>query len=193
MKAKSRLKQRVETVKKELPSVIQAESRLTSSSEGRVKPPAASPTARLPQRPAPTLRLPEKFNVRKHLTFLPTLLLSFPFYFGVYYLVTNVHPAEIRNQVFPNSYLTFHAALFLANFLLFSFFFLNSRRGVLAALFIEILVFIKIQHFVVPWYVILSLLSIFVIIEILLTGLQKLESNIAPAPIQKRKPIRSRS
>ncbi|HEX9817364.1 MAG TPA: hypothetical protein VGA89_00490 [Patescibacteria group bacterium] len=85
--------------------------------------------------------------VTSRLQFLPLLLLASLFYGGVYLLVTQVSPNQVRNIVLSNSFLPFHAFLLPANFFFFTFLTLSKRWGLLVALAIQWLLFLKLQNF----------------------------------------------
>lgn len=104
---------------------------------------------------------------------IPTLVLALLSYAAVGYLVFNIHPGSIQNWLFPNSYLPFHLLWFTANFFLFSFLLLNSRRGYLVAFFLAIVGFLTLQSFKLTPKFAIVLLVLFAIIEILGTILEK--------------------
>lgn len=172
MKAKSRLKQPLDSQ----PPVSEPIAPVSSSSSHSL--PSQNKISETPTHSHHTRQATAKssFNWKKYIPYIPTLLLSLPFYFGVFYLVTRVYPSEIKDSFLPNSYIIFHIILWFANYLLFSFLFLNARRGFLAAILVGILVFARIQSYILPWQVIIGLIGIFVIIELLLLGIHKLSS-----------------
>ncbi|MFH2118602.1 MAG: hypothetical protein ABII10_02620 [Candidatus Paceibacterota bacterium] len=86
-------------------------------------------------------------TVTDRLRFLPLLVFALGFYAGTYWLLTNIRPNQINNLVLPNSYLPFHALLLSANFLFFTFITLSKRWGILIALIIQWLLFLKLQNF----------------------------------------------
>jgi hypothetical protein len=87
-----------------------------------------------------------------HLKFLPLLFIAGLFYAGVYWLVTQISPSQVRSILLPNSFLPFHALLLPANFFFFTFVTLSKRWGLLAALVIQWLLFLKLQNFTLdPW------------------------------------------
>jgi len=94
-----------------------------------------------------------------------TLVLAGLGYLGVIYLVTHVDPARIANLPLPHFYLPLQALFLISNVLLFSFVWLNSRRGLLTALWLQIQLFLKLQLVIVSWQLALMLLIVFVIIE----------------------------
>lgn len=190
MKAKSRLKRPPETP----PEVSDAPATRTRPTPTPVlsKPLAqAAPTHHQTSRqtqPSST------FEWKKYVPYLPTLLLSLPFYFGVFYMVTKVYPAEVKDTLVPNSYLLFHLVFWIANYFLFSFVWLNSRRGFLSALLVGVLLFARMQSYVLPWQIILGLIGIFVIIELLLSGVQRISQalpadSLTPAPHRPRRRV----
>lgn len=84
--------------------------------------------------------------VNNRLRFIPLLILALLFYSGVYWLVLNIRPSQISDLLLPNSYLPFHALLLPANFFLFTFLTLSKRWGILIALIIQWLLFLKLQN-----------------------------------------------
>lgn len=105
----------------------------------------------------------------RYIRHLPTLLISLPFYAGVYLILTRINPHTIEDFLIPNTYLPLQLVLFLANFFLFSFLLLKSRRGFEVSLLINWGVFLKLQaitNFLTP---LLGLVGILVLIEIGLT------------------------
>lgn len=104
---------------------------------------------------------------KRYLKQLPTLLVSIPFYFVVYYIITTIQPTAIQHLFIPNTYLPLQVPLFIANFFFFSFLFLKSRRGFLMSFFISLLLFFRLQNIVFEWQWFLLLTGIFIGIEIL--------------------------
>ncbi len=105
----------------------------------------------------------------KYLNYLPTLVLGGLFTIGLYYLVSTVPPDQIKHFIISNSYLPFTLGLFLSTWFITSFLLLNSRRGLLISLFLNWLVFLKLQQVVMsPQLVLISFIP-FVIVEVFLT------------------------
>ncbi|MEX0895414.1 MAG: hypothetical protein WDZ94_00570 [Patescibacteria group bacterium] len=86
--------------------------------------------------------------------YLPTLLLSLLCYLIVFYILTQVHPASIAHLPLPYSYAPLQIALAAGNFLLFSFLLLQRRQAIIVSSWIAVLLFLKLQLFVVHWLVI---------------------------------------
>jgi len=96
---------------------------------------------------------------------LPTLVFSLFWYGLLFFIISNVRPQSIQNFLIPNFYLPFQIVMFLANWFLGSYVLLNTRRGLIAALFFQSLVFLKFQQVILSWQISLGLLLFFVIIE----------------------------
>lgn len=101
----------------------------------------------------------------KYLKHLPLLILSFPFYFAVYYILINVYPKDIANIGIFNSYLVLLIPFFLANKFLLDYLFLNSKRGSGISFILTILLFLKLQHFIFEYWWFLPIVIFFVIDE----------------------------
>ncbi len=95
----------------------------------------------------------------------PTLIISLPFYYLIYYLFNNVFPTEIANFPIYNSYLGLLIPFFIANMLLLSYLFLNSRIGAFFSLILTIALFLKLQHFIFPYWLFIPIVIVFVIYE----------------------------
>jgi hypothetical protein len=110
-------------------------------------------------------REPVSTNQQKYIKHLPLLILSIPFYFAVYYILTNVYPQDIANIPIYNSYLGLLISFFLANKLLISYLSLNSRRGTNISFVLTILLFLKLQHFIFEYWWFMPIMIFFVIDE----------------------------
>lgn len=86
-------------------------------------------------------------SLTTYLRFLPLLLFAAIFYAALAWLITHVHPTQIKSWLLPNSFIPFHVLLLLGNFFLFTFLTLSKRWGIFVALAIEWLVFLKLQNF----------------------------------------------
>lgn len=95
----------------------------------------------------------------------PTLLISLPFYYLIYYIFNNVFPTEIANFPLYNSYLGLLLPVYIANMLLLSYLFLNSRIGAFCSLILTIALFLKLQHFIFPYWLFIPIVIVFVIYE----------------------------
>jgi hypothetical protein len=96
-----------------------------------------------------SITLPSLKPLRGYFRHLPLLILAAPFYAGLYWLLTNVRPDQVKNWLLPNSYLPFHVLFFLGNFFFFTFLTLSKRWGIFIALALEWLIFLKFQD--VTW------------------------------------------
>lgn len=102
---------------------------------------------------------------KRYLKHLPLLILSIPFFILIYYILHNVYPQDLGNTPINNSYLGLLIPFFVANSLLFSYLFLNTRRGSSASLFITVLLFLKLQNFIFEYWWFISIVIVFVIYE----------------------------
>jgi hypothetical protein len=101
---------------------------------------------------------------KRYLNYLPTLVISLPFYVGVYYLVTHFYPSQLRHWLIPNTYLPLQLLLFGGNFFFFSFIFLKARRGFLFSLWFAWSLFLKLQP--LENYLVVSAVSLLVVVTI---------------------------
>lgn len=90
-------------------------------------------------------------KIISYLRFLPLLVLSLILYAIIIWLMKSAPPSEIANILLPNFYLPFMVPLFFANLFFFSFLFLNTRRGLLLSLVIQIIVFLRLQQVIFEW------------------------------------------
>lgn len=100
--------------------------------------------------PTPSRRLassPSLAGAHKYVRFTPLLLMAALSYSGVAWLVTHIPPERVQNWLLPDSYLPFHIPLFLGNFFLCTFVTLSKRWGILIALTVAWLFFLKLQGF----------------------------------------------
>ena len=99
---------------------------------------------------------------KKYLHFMPCFLLALGTYFLLYLLIRKIYPTQIQNFVIKNSYFPFFALLFVANFFFFTFLFLNQKIGLLLALFINLILYFRLNQFVFngPNFLSLSLLTV---------------------------------
>ena len=82
---------------------------------------------------------------KKYLNYIYFLLLAILMYFLLYLLVSRVYPNQVQNFIFKNSYLPFFSILFIANFFLFAFVFLNKKIGIIVSFLINLLFYFKIN------------------------------------------------
>ncbi len=110
-----------------------------------------------------------KFNdisrPRKYIKHLPLLILSIPFYLLVNYTLHNIYPQDIANIPVYNSYLGILIPFFIANTFSLSYFFLNSKRGFDISLFLTLILFLKLQHFIFEYWWFIPIVIVFVIYE----------------------------
>lgn len=84
--------------------------------------------------------------LKKYLRHLPTLLLAIPFYWGVWYILSNVFPSQIKDFFLINTYLPLQIPFFLGNFFFLTFLTLKSRTGFLLSLLMSLFLFFKLQN-----------------------------------------------
>ncbi len=100
---------------------------------------------------------------KEYFLHLPILMLGLLAYIGVAFIFLTIEPASIQNVLLPNTYLPLLAVAAAGHFCLFSFLFLNSRRGFLISLGLTALLFLRLQQVLtVPltFWITLSLISI---------------------------------
>jgi hypothetical protein len=143
--------------------VPKARSRLKSS-HYHPAPPVnlanSQPATRLKKHDRPSQHLA---HYRQHLALL---FLSLPFYLIVGTILTRVQPESIAHLFIPSAYLPLQLPLFLANFFLFSFIFLNSRRGLLISLLVSTLLFLKLQQVIFETGWVIGLVVAFAMVEL---------------------------
>lgn len=159
---------------------MKARSRLALSVQTQHQPREVREPRRVPPARTPhTTQSGPNPLFERYSPYLPTLFVGVALYIVVGYILLNVHPTSWQNILFPNSYLPFHLVLFLANFFVFSFLLLSSRRGYLAACVLGILVFLKLQQVQLPLELLGALVIGFVIIELICLVLAKLSRSHA--------------
>ncbi len=100
------------------------------------------PSGKRPRRTKKRFSLPVW---KRYLNYLPTLVISLPFYGGIYFLLINFYPNQLRNWLLPNTYLPLQLLLFIGNFFFFSFIFLKASYGLLLSLWFGWSLFLKLQ------------------------------------------------
>ncbi len=141
MKAKSRLKTTPDkdtTVESKYFSYSQNNQRTTSPGKQQA---ASSKQGKKPLATSRSL-------IAKYLTHLPTLILSTPFLYTTYYILTKVNPDQIKHFLLPNTYLPLLISTFFASLFFFSFILLKTSRGLIISLLLTTLLFLKLQHVV---------------------------------------------
>ncbi|OIO44354.1 MAG: hypothetical protein COZ34_02860 [Candidatus Pacebacteria bacterium CG_4_10_14_3_um_filter_34_15] len=110
-----------------------------------------------------------KFNdiskPKKYLKYIPLLIFSLPFYILIYYILRNVYPQDIANIPVFNSYLGLLVPFFIANAFSISYIFLNSKKGFDISLFLTLMLFLKLQHFIFEYWWFIPIVIVFVIYE----------------------------
>lgn len=98
--------------------------------------------------------------IKLYLKHFPLLLLSFPGYLLVFWLLHSYYPPELAHWLMPNSYLPLQLPLYVSNMFLFSFLLLNTKAGSLLAMIVSILLFFHLNLVVYEfWWV--SLFTVF--------------------------------
>lgn len=112
--------------------------------------------------------------LKSHLRYLPTLLASIPFWIAIVCILTTVSPESIRNFLIPSSYLPLLLASFGAVFFTGSFILLHSRRGMLLAFFITIMLSLHLQGVIIGPILVGSLFLAVTLLEAIMTLLERL-------------------
>lgn len=107
-----------------------------------------------------------------YLKHLPLLGLSVLFFLLTLYLLGSFSPSELQIEFLPNVYLPLQITSFLTLFFLASFLTLNTHRGYLVACLGQALMFLRLQRVDLTTEVVLSLIGVFVIIELLILIIQ---------------------
>ncbi len=110
---------------------------------------------------------------QKYLHFVHCFFIALLTYFLLYLLLSKIYPHQIQNFIFTNSYLPFFLLLFLANFFLFTFLFLNKKIGLSIAFSINLLLYCKINHLLFNWSNVL-IIALLIFSFLLLIWLEKI-------------------
>lgn len=102
---------------------------------------------------------------KRYFKHIPLLILSLPFYLLINYILHNVYPQDIANILIYNSYLCLLVPFFIANGFLISYFLLNSKRGFDISLFLTLILFLRLQHFIFEYWWFIPTVIVFVIYE----------------------------
>lgn len=113
---------------------------------------------------------------KKYLSYVYCLLIAVVAYSTLYLLINKVYPSQIQNFLFKNSYLPFFLNLFVANFLFFTFVFLNKKIGLIIAFFINLIFYFKINniHFDLISCLFILLITIVFILLIFFENIKKI-------------------
>ncbi len=111
--------------------------------------------------------------IQKYRRHWPLLLLSLPFYGGVYYIIMAVHPDQIQHFLIPNTYLPLQLVLFGGNFFFFSYLLLKTRRGLETSLLLSGVLFLKLQLIINYLVVTAGLIILILGIEVLISWSKK--------------------
>ncbi len=114
--------------------------------------------------------------ILSYLHYLPTLILGILFSGAVYLVLTYIDPDKIKHFILPNTYLPLLILFFLAALFIFSFFWLNSRRGLITALALSLILFFKLQQFIFNPTIIALIIAPLLVIEMIFSLLSKLKS-----------------
>lgn len=102
---------------------------------------------------APSRRRPKEIKKSVNLKFLKKywhyifcLFIAIFCYFLLYLLLSKVYPSQIQNFIFKNSYLPLFLLLFIGDFFLFTFLFLNKKIGFVLAFMVNFILYFKISH-----------------------------------------------
>jgi hypothetical protein len=104
--------------------------------------------------------------LQSYLKRLPTLVVGLLFLASTYWFVHHIKPTQIQNWPLPHMYGPLQILIFFMLFFLLSFIFLHRRRGLIAALTLQTLLFLKLQLIELSPLVILAVLAFFGTIEL---------------------------
>lgn len=102
---------------------------------------------------------------------LPLLIAAAFSYSGVFFILKNIYPDQLRNLVISGSYSPIIGALFVAHFFCFSYLTLNTRRGLLVSLFLTSLTHFQLQQ-ILSTSLVVATTFYFGVFEVLLSLLQ---------------------
>lgn len=128
-----------------------------------------------PVQPAQSVVEPTKIRKKKqqpvyflnnYLSHLPALFMAGFFYLILVLVMVNIDPQLIKNLILPSTYLPVLLLVFLANFFLLSFIFLNSKRGLFYTTIVTIITFLKFQKVIFEPIILLILVLTIVFFEI---------------------------
>jgi hypothetical protein len=139
IKARSRLK-------KPRPSAPSRLARLNTPKTAPAKPLKPSKDQRTAVITLPMVRL------QAYWRYLICLVIASIAYYGLFLLVNQVYPSQIQHFLWTNSYLPFFVLLFLGNFFLLTFLFLNKKIGFYLALWLNLAVYLKISQVELDFY-----------------------------------------
>lgn len=111
-------------------------------------------------------------TVNKYALHSILLLISSPFVYGIFFLVTHYYPTQIENFLIPGTYLPLLFFLFMGALFIASFIFLKTRRGILTAISLVVIVFLKLQNSL-SIFALLIIIFFVVSYEIVATLLEK--------------------
>ncbi len=111
-------------------------------------------------------------HLPNHLRHLPTLFLALFFYGVCVYVFRRIEPTAIQNMLLANSYVPLLLLSGLGHFFFFSFLFLQSRRGLLVALALTVLLFLRVQQ-VLTLPIFLAIFLFSACLELLLTTVER--------------------
>ncbi len=105
--------------------------------------------------------------LKKYWHYIFCLFIAIFCYFLLYLLLSKVYPNQIQNFIFKNSFLPLFSLLFIANFFLFTFFFLNKKIGFIFAFIINLILYFKISHIYFNFAAILAIALLGLILTLL--------------------------
>lgn len=103
--------------------------------------------------------------VKKYFQHISTFIVATFIYFLLLVFVNLVDPNQVEDFLLANSYLPFLILLSIANFFLFSFIFLNSKRGLFYSGLISALVFLNFQSVVLTMPTIFFFIFVIAVFE----------------------------
>ncbi len=132
---------------------IQAKSRLKKPLN---KPPAPNPTP-APSRLAKLIKPPRKVKeqnkrLQAYGRYIICLVIAMMSYYGLFFLMSQVYPSQIQHFLWTNSYLPFFTLLFVGNFFLLTFLFLDKKIGFYLAIWLNLVIYLKISQVRLDFY-----------------------------------------
>lgn len=152
------------------PQAGKARSRLQNRQESSQQPKSTRvPISRHVEKKFPNL-------TNRYITYWPLLVITLLHIFVVQKIVVSINPESWKHFILPNTYLPMLLLLTSTTFFASSYLFLNTGRGLRIALIVFLFYFFTFQNVLITVPVILTLVSLFIVLELLSLLLQKKRS-----------------
>jgi hypothetical protein len=108
---------------------------------------------------------------------LPTLLVGLIFAAVTGLILTQVQPLKIKHFLLPHSYLPLLLAVFATCWFVASFVLLNTRRGLILALWCSLLLFLRLQQVLLTWQTMLIPAVVLFLMEVVLSAVTSVQDS----------------